>query len=217
MTEMLQFYVVENLLSGKLDISHFRRLPDAVQAYKALPTYNRKALGVLHGDEAVDLVQCLALVPNDQDGEDVLVLKFLEFPLWKSDPQFMETAQELAIQLNTRYCLYQGCIIPAPDRETLPRALRGKYLWPGVPGEFYSAVHWIYVAGVGRLSPAEFNRRYAHNGDFIHPLIIRIGACGVDQRGNYTPLDVSPWEFHLLIQRSQERIDQNKSEKRNLQ
>ena len=214
---MLQFYVVDNLWEGTLNTSHFHSLSDAVRAYKALPAANRKTLGVQRGVDAIDLAQCLPLFPNDREGEDVMVLRFLEFPLWKSDPQIMEAARELASRLHIRYCLFRGCLLPAPDREKLPRALRDRYLWPDEPGDFYTAAQWIYVAGDGRLSAAEFKRRYRTGQNaFRYPLVVQISACGMDSRGNYKSLQVSPWEFHQLIQRSKERVDQNKNEKRNL-
>ena len=212
---MLQFYVVDNLWEGTLNTSHFHNLSDAVRAYKALPAANRKTLGVQRGVDAIDLVQCLPLFSNDREGEDVMVLRFLEFPLWKSDPQIMEAAQELASRLHIRCCLFHQCIIPAPDRDKLPRALRDRYLWPDEPGDFYTAAQWIYVAGVGRLSAREFKSRYA--GCVSHyPLVVHIGAHGMDSRGNYKALQVTPWEFHLLARRSRERRDQNKNEKRKL-
>ena len=213
---MLQYYIVDDPCHGKLDIAHFHRLPDAVRAYRALPAANRKALGVQRGADAIDLVRCLPLFPHDKEGEDVLALRFLEYPLWKSDPQIMAAAQELASRLHIRYCLYRRCIIPAPDRDKLPRALRDKYLWPDEPGDFNTAAQWIYVAGAGRLSALELKRRYMDVNSVQYPLVVHIGAHGMDSRGNYKALQVSPWEFHLLARRSQERLDQNKKETRNL-
>ena len=64
------------------------------------------------------------------------------------DPQVMELARELAARLRIRYCLFHQCLLPVPDKEKLPRALRGKHLWPDEPGEFCTAAQWIYVAGV---------------------------------------------------------------------
>ena len=139
-----------------------------------------------------------------------MVLRFLDFPVWKSDPQIMPIAQELISRLHVRYCLYQRCLLPAPDRDSLPRKLRDRFLWPDVPGNFSTAAQWIYVAGVGRLSPAEFKRRYGDGTAFVYPLVVHISAFGVDKRGNYHSLQVTPWEFHLLARRSQERLDQNK-------
>lgn len=212
---MLQFYVVDNLWKGTLDIHHFRSLPDAIRAYRTLPAANQKALGLQRGTDSIDLVQCLPLFPHDREGEDVMTLRFLEFPLWKSDPQVMEMARELASRLHIRYCLYRHCIIPAPDRDKLPRALRDRYLWPDEPGDFDTATQWIYTAGVGRLPAAEFKRRFCASQDAVqYPLVTHISAHGMDGRGNYKSLQVSPWEFHLLARRSQERLDQNKTEKR---
>lgn len=214
---MLQFYVTNNPREGRLDIAHFHSLPDAVRAYRALPASGRKVLGVQQGADAIDLIHCLPLFPNDREGEDVMELRFLEYPLWKSDPQVMEMARELASRLHIRYCLYRHCIIPAPDRDKLPRALRDRYLWPDEPGDFDTATQWIYTAGVGRLPAAEFKRRFCASQDAVqYPLVTHISAHGMDGRGNYKSLQVSPWEFHLLARRSQERLDQNKKETRNL-
>lgn len=213
---MLQFYVVDNLWQGTLNTAHFHSLSDAVRAYRELSAANRKALGIQRGVDAIDLVQCLPLFPDDREGEDVMVLRFLEYPLWKSDPQIMETAQELASRLHIRYCLFRRCIIPVPDRDKLPRPLRGRYLWPDEPGDFATAAQWIYVAGAGRLSALEFKRRYMDVNSVQYPLVVHIGAHGMDSRGNYKALQVTPWEFHLLIQRSKERVDQNKKETRNV-
>lgn len=214
---MLQFYVVDNLWKGTLDIHHFRSLPDAIRAYRTLPAANQKALGLQRGTDSIDLVQCLPLFPNDREGEDVMTLRFLEFPLWKSDPQVMEMARDLASRLHIRYCLYRHCIIPAPDRDKLPRALRDRYLWPDEPGDLNTAAQWLYVAGAGRLSAAGFKRRFRASQDAAqYPLVTHISAHGMDGRGNYKSLQVSPWEFHLLARRSQERLDQNKKETRNL-
>ncbi len=242
---MLQFYVVDNLWRERLNIAHFNQLSDAVAMYKALPAANRKALGVQQAGQAIDLVQCLPLFPKDQESEDVMVLRFLDFPIWKSDPKIMPIAQELVSRLHIRYCLFRRCLIPAPEKENLPRGLRNKFLWPDVPGDFRTAAQWIYVAGVGRLSPAEFKRRFVEASSvslappqagelvhsaasplptkpggrlcggpledtFMYPLVVHISAFGADKRGNYHSLQVSPWEFHLLARRSQERLDQNK-------
>ena len=92
---MLQFYVVDNLWKGTLDIHHFRSLPDAIRAYRTLPAANQKALGLQRGTDSIDLVQCLPLFPNDREGEDVMALRFLEFPLWKSDPQLLGRLHDL--------------------------------------------------------------------------------------------------------------------------
>ena len=207
---MLQYYIMDDMRRDRLDIAHFSCLRDAVRAYKDLPASSYKALGVRDGNDAADLILRLPLRPGEPPGEDVLDLGFLEGGGWKSKAGFMAAVHELAVCLMIRYCLFRSCLIPAPKKKALSRGLREKYLWPDVPGDFNTSVYWIDVAGVGRLSPAEVNRRYCQNtNDIFYPLVLRIGACGITRHGRYTALEVTPWQFHLLARRSQERIDQN--------
>ena len=208
---MLQYYIISDTRRDKLDISRFPHLRDAVQAYKDLPDGNYKRLGVQDGSEAADLILRLPLRPGEPPGEDVLDLGFLEQGGWKSKPGFMTTVHELAVYLMVRYCLCRGCLIPAPNKNVLPRKLREKYLWPDVPGDFNTAIYWIDVAGVGRLSTAEFKRRFRQDDALFCPLVLRLGACGMTRHGRYVALEVTPWQFHLLARCSQERLDQNKS------
>ena len=141
----------------------------------------------------------------------MLDLGFLEQGGWKSRSGFMTTVHELAVYLMVRYCLYRGCLIPAPVKNVLPRKLREKYLWPDVPGDLNTSIHWIEVAGVGRLSTAEFKRRFRQDDALFCPLVLRLGACGMTRHGRYAALEVTPWQFHLLARCSQERLDQNKT------
>ena len=75
---MLQYYVMDDTRRDRLDIAHFSCLKDAVQAYKCLPGDSCKALGVMDGSEAADLILRLPLRPDEPPGEDVLDLGFLE-------------------------------------------------------------------------------------------------------------------------------------------
>ena len=211
---MLQYYVMDDTRRDRLSIVHFSQLRDAVRAYKDLPDDARKVLGVMDGSRAVELILRLPLRPGEPPVEDVLDLGFLEDGGWKAKPGFMPAVHELAVCLMVRYCLFRGCLIPAPKKKALSRGLREKYLWPDVPGDFNTAIHWIDVAGVGRLSVAEFKRRYRQDDAApFYPLVLRIGACGMTRHGRYAALDVTPWQFHLLARRSRERLDQNKNRK----
>ena len=209
--KMPQFYVVDDLRQGELNIAHFERLRDAVRAYIALPAVNWKALGMQDGGDAVDLIRRVPTRPRDPDGEDVMVLEILEHPMWKSRPSLLVTAQDLASRFAVRYCLCQGCLLPIPTRDTLPKRLRDKRLWPSVPGKYETAIHWIEVAGVGTLSLAEFKRRYrTDNAAHSFPLILRLSAHGQNKNGSYCALKVTPWEFHLLVSCSEGQLDHNK-------
>ena len=203
---------MDDMRRDRLDIAHFSHLKDAVQAYRCLPGDSYKALGVTDGGEAADLILRLPIRPGEPPVEDVLDLGFLEQSGWKSKPGFMAAIHELAVCLMVRYCLFQGCLIPAPRKKALSRGLREKYLWPDVPRDFNTSIHWIDVAGVGRLSAAEFKKRYRQDDAVLfYPLVLRIGACGMTRHGRYSALEVTPWQFHLLARRSQERLDQNKN------
>ena len=209
---MLQYYVIDDTRRDRLSIVHFSQPRDAVRVYKDLTGADYKALGVMDGGEAADLILRLPLRPGEPPGEDVLDLGFLEQGGWKSKPGFMAAVRELAVCLLVRYCLFRGCLIPAPKKKALSRGLREKYLWPDVPGDFNTSIHWIDVAGVGRLSTAEFKRRFRQeDATPFCPLVLRIGACGMTRHGRYTALEVTPWQFHLLARRSRERLDQNKN------
>ena len=209
---MLQYYVMDDVRRDRLDIVHFSHLRDAVRTYKDLPDDRCKALGVLDGGEAADLILRTPLRPGEPPVEDVLDLGFLERGGWTSKPGFITTVHELAVYLMVRYCLYRGCLIPAPEKDVLPRKLRDKYLWPDVPGDFNTSIHWIDVAGVGRLSVPEFKRRYRQDDAvYFYPLVLRLGICGMTRHGRYVALEVTPWEFHLLARCSQERLDHNKN------
>ena len=209
---MLQYYVMDDTRREKLSIVHFSQLRDAVRVYKDLTSSDYKALGIMESGEAVNLILRLPLRPGEPPGEDVMDLGFLEDGGWKSKAGFMSAVHELAVCLMVRYCLFRDCLIPAPKKKALSRGLREKYLWPDVPGDFNSSVYWIDVAGVGRLSAAEFKRRFRQdNASIFYPLVLRIGACGMTRHGRYAALEVTPWQFHLLARRSKERLDQNKT------
>ena len=211
--EMPQFYVVDDLRRGELNIAHFDGLRDAVHAYTALPPVNWKALGVRDGGDAVDLIRCIPTRPRDSDGEDVMVLEILEHPMWKSRPSLLVTAQDLASRFAVRYCLFRGCLLPIPTRDTLPKRLWDKHLWPSVPGKYETAIHWLSVAGVGKLSLAEFKRRFCmESGAFSFPLVSSLSVHGQNARGFYCPLQVTPWEFHLLVRCSEEQLNHKKAE-----
>ena len=78
---MFSYYIKDEQERGDLDIAHFYCLSDAITAYKALPASHRKALGVQAGGTAADLARCIPIFPSDREGEDVIVLDFLNSSL----------------------------------------------------------------------------------------------------------------------------------------
>lgn len=138
----------------------FTLLDRAIRAYRLILSDRGKALRVRRNGETMDLILCLPTNPRNPVREDVMVLDFLDRPDWRADRAVKLAARTLADKLHIRYCLFRGCILPVPVTDKLPRNLRDLRLWSTVPGDPATAVRWVEVAGVGRLSPGEFRRRY---------------------------------------------------------
>lgn len=138
--------------------------------------------------------------------EDVMVLDFLDRPDWRADRAVKLTARTLADKLHIRYCLFRGCILPVPVTDKLPRNLRDLRLWSTVPGDPATAVRWVEVAGVGRLSPGEFRRRYRTQSgvSFTYPLVLRLTAHVRRPNGRCRDIKLLPWEFHLMARAREE-------------
>lgn len=114
-------------------------------------------------------------------------------------PKLIRAAQDLTECFRVRYCLYRGCLLQVPAKQTLPKGLQGRYLWPNETGKFETAIQWIKVMGVGSLSPTEFKRRFcSEDGCGTYPLVLRLNVHSRTENGRFCSLDVTPWEFMLL-------------------
>ena len=72
------------------------------------------------------------------------------------------------------------------------------------------------MAGLGWLSPAEFQRRY---GDLdgrspCYPLVVKYRTDGITEQGGYAPLEGEPWEYELLRWRTLERLQRQHHEEK---
>ncbi len=201
---MLVYYVLEDHMEeAPQDAAPFTLLDRAIRAYRLVLSNRPKALRARCGEEYIDLVRCLPTHPHDPVGEDVMCLDFLDEPELRMDSELKLVARTLADKLNIRYCLFRGCLLPAPVTDKLPRNLVDIRLWPTVPGQPATAVRWVDVAGVGRLSSAEFRRRYlltdsAFAPQRAYPLVLRLTAYVRKPNGRCKTLKLLPWEFHLL-------------------
>ena len=43
----------------------------------------------------------------------------------------------------------------------------------------------------------------------MRPLVLKVRADGITDKGDYRPLELEPWEFRLLARRTLERLEQN--------
>lgn len=204
---MLTYYAAEDLHAAESqDGGSYTLLDRAIRSYRLILSNKIKALRVDRNGESLDLVRCIPIHPHDSVGEDVMVLDFLDHPDWRADRAITHAARTLADKLHIRYCLFRGCVLPVPVTDKLPRNLRDLRLWSTVPGDPATAVRWVEVAGVGRLSPGEFRRRYrAREGtSFTYPLILRITAHIRRPNGRCRDLKLLPWEFHLMARAREE-------------
>lgn len=204
---MLTYHVVNDFCEdGPQPSDVFTLLDRAIRAYRLVLSNQNKALRVHRGDETLDLVRCLTTSPRNPVREDVLVLDFLDRPDWRADRAVRLAARTLADKLHIRYCLFHGCVLPAPVTDKLPRNLRGLQLWSTVPGDPAAAVRWVEVAGVGRLSPGEFRRRFSSKGNAASfcPLVLRLTAHVRKPNGRCKDMKLLPWEFHLMARAREE-------------
>lgn len=212
MTAVLNFYIKYEQGRGGLDIAHFNCLTDAIAAYKVLPARRRKALGVQAEGRSADLARCVPIHLDDEEGEDVIVLDYLHGGFTVSRPAILKAAQDLADCLHVRYCLYRDCLLKVPETDKLPKGLQGRYLWPAEPGKLETAIQWIKVVGVGSLSPSEFKRRFrsSESAADTYPLVLRLNVHSRTENGRFQSLDVTPWEYVLLVKCSKERFQNKK-------
>ena len=62
----------------------------------------------------------------------------------------------------------------------------------------------MYLAGKGWLAPTVLKESAA-----VLPLVLKVRADGITDKGDYRPLELEPWEFRLLARRTLERLEQN--------
>ena len=107
--------------------------------------------------------------------------------------------------LGLRYQIEGKILAPIPvNKKQRRKKLAGKYLWPDVPGNPASALRWVYLAGKGWLAPTVLKESAA-----VLPLVLKVRADGITDKGDYRPLELEPWEFRLLARRTLERLEQN--------
>ena len=212
----LSYYTIDDLRLGHdprgvtgWRLSQFLDWRDALEHYNGLPKSVVKELGVTNGRQVLSLVRCLPLIAGDLAGEDVLAADYLTLPAWKDEPRVLDMARELVSCLNIRYCLDHDRVIPAPT--PLPENLAHAFLWGRRPGDCASAIRWIYVAGVGWLSPEELRRRYPQaDRTFRYPLVLKYRVDTRTESGQFEFQEVTPWDYKHLEQRTKQRACSNK-------
>ena len=209
----ISYYTIDDLRLGEdprgvsgWKKSYFLKLEDAMARYQALSVRGIKSLGLTDGQHELELLRCLPLYPNDWEGEDVLSLEFRQTPDWVDTDLVTDTVITVTQGLDVRYCLDGTRIIPAPTARRR-QSLKNAYLWVKEGSEPASAIRWIHVGKVGWLSPAEFVRRYSDPArTYRYPLVLGCRADGISRNGNFTMLEMDPWEYKKLECRTKERL-----------
>lgn len=208
----ISYYTIDDLrlpakrpLRKGQSVEQFSTLGDALARYRTLPAAGIRALGLTDGVHILELVKCLPLFPDDQEGEDVLASDYRQFPLWAQEPEAGSATDACITALSLRYRIKGNVIEPIPSPEGLLQELQGKFLWLNLSGEAQSAIRQVYVAGRGWVSPCILNRRTEPM-----PLVLKYRADGITEQGAYLALNVEPWEYGLLVHHTLERLKKEK-------
>ena len=209
----LHYYTMDDLRLGRggflrkgWTIRQSPELGEALEHYRGIPITKRKVLGVTDGFHVLEVVKNVPLFPDDPEGEDVLASELGEpLPSWADTPEARQAVHICVEALGLRYQMEGKILAPIPrNKKQRRKKLAGKYLWPDVPGNPASALRWVYIAGKGWLAHSALKESAA-----VLPLVLKVRADGITDKGDYRPLELEPWEFRLLAQRTMERMEQN--------
>lgn len=84
-------------------VEQFSTLEEALARYQSLPAAGIRVLGLTDGIHVLELVKCLPLFPDDQEGEDVLASDYSCFPLWAQEPEAASATGACITAMGLRY------------------------------------------------------------------------------------------------------------------
>ena len=209
----MTYYTMDDLRLGQgsllckgWSLERVQTLDEAVEHYRGMPITKRKVLGLTDGFHVLELVKNVPLLLGDPEGEDVLASELGEpLPAWADTLEARQAVRTCLEALGLRYQIEGKILAPIPvNKKQRRKKLAGKYLWPDVPGNPASALRWVYLAGKGWLAPTVLKESAA-----VLPLVLKVRADGITDKGDYRPLELEPWEFRLLARRTLERLEQN--------
>lgn len=208
----ISYYTIDDLrlppkrsLRKGRSVEQYSTLEEALARYQSLPVAGIRVLGLTDGIHVLELVKCLPLFADDQEGEDVLASDYSCFPLWAQEPEAARATGACITAMGLRYRIKGNVIEPIPSPEGLPQDLQGKFLWLNLSGEAQSAIRQVYVAGTGWVSPGILNRKTEPM-----PLVLKYRADGINEQGAYHSLEVEPWEYDRIALHTLERLKKEK-------
>lgn len=209
----LHYYTMDDLRLGRSGflqkgwtVRQRPELEEALAHYRGIPITKWKVLGLTDGFHVLELVKNVPLLPGDSEGEDVLATELGEpLPAWADTLEARQAVRTCMEALGLRYQIEGKILAPIPvNKKQRRKKLARKYLWPDVPDNPASALRWVYLAGKGWLAPTVLKEPAA-----VLPLVLKVRADGITDKGDYRPLELEPWEFRLLARRTLERLEQN--------
>ena len=114
-----------------------------------------------------------------------------------------QLAEECIETFRIRYGLHEFTLFPLHRKSERQMAKRNFRLL-NVEGS-HSPIRWIYVAGVGWLSPEEFKKRYIppKSSDFQYPLVMKYRVDAVNKDGRILLLEIAPRDFERMAEGNQ--------------
>jgi len=109
-----------------------------------------------------------------------------------------QLAEECVETFRIRYGLHEFTLFPLHQKPEKQLAKK-RFRLLNVEGSC-SPIRWMYVAGVGWLSPQEFKKRYIppKRYDFQYPLVMKYRVDAVNKDGRILLLEIAPRDFECL-------------------
>lgn len=121
----ISYYTIDDLrlppkrsLRKGRSVEQYSTLEEALARYQSLPAAGIRVLGLTDGIHVLELVKCLPLFPDDQEGENVLALDYSCFPLWAQEPEAANATHICITAMNLRYRMSTSTTCPAPAATT---------------------------------------------------------------------------------------------------
>lgn len=180
-------------------MEQFPTLREALARYRTFPACQTRSIGITDGVHVLELARCLPIYPEGVNGTDVQAAVPDLLPLWSEIPEAASAAAACVAALGLRYRISGNMVVPIPPREDLRQELRDKRLW--LSGRSRTAIRRVYIVGAGWKQP-DFLRQWSRTG---HPLVPRFQVDGLTEQGAYLSMEVAPWEYDLLLLRTQKQ------------
>ena len=209
------YYVVDDLRqkSWKQQKTIHSTLKVALMHYQMIPDTAVKSIGIVSDDggESLEIARCLQLYSWDIAGQPVLPMDAFYPDRWRVDEKAMKIVRKVIAELNVRMCLDGRTIVPKPECGELSEELADKTLICAKGDGPESAISCAYLGGEHWTSYRAVERRFPMDDRMqTYPLVLKYRVWAVDAKGKKCFLEVTPWEFRMLAERTLMRDTKDK-------